>query len=168
MPCKTVAFVGRSGSGKTTLVTRLIPELKRMGLRVATLKHTHHRESFDRSNKDSWKHRQAGAEQVMLMSETELALFKSVATPPEIDEIARKWFSEFDLLVVEGFKHAPVLKVEVYRPENPKPPLYNDPAFSVDALVTNAPPPFPVPHFALDDVQGLVQWLSGRLGLGVH
>jgi molybdopterin-guanine dinucleotide biosynthesis protein B len=166
MSCKAVAFVGRSGSGKTTLITRLVPELIKLNLRVGTLKHTHHRErSFDHSGKDSWKHRQAGAGQVMLLSEVEMAVFAERDHALTIESIKKKWFSDYDLLVIEGFKNEPIFKVEVYRTENPKSPLYLDPSFSIAALVTDASPPFPVPHFALDDIDGLVKWLCGKISI---
>ena len=165
MSTKVVAFVGRSGSGKTTLITRIIPEFRKLNLRVGTLKHTHHDETFDRPKKDSWQHRKAGAEQVMLLSDVEMALFADRQPELSIEEIAAKWFAGYDLLIIEGFKHAPVLKVEVYRKENPKTPLYTDPAFTVEALVTNADPPFPVPHFSLEDTSGLVEWLAEKLDL---
>ncbi len=164
MSCKAVAFVGRSGSGKTTLITRLIPELTKLNLKVGSLKHTHQKEkSFDHSGKDSWKHRQAGAGQVMLLSEVETAIFAERDHALTIEAIKEKWFSDYDLLVIEGFKNEPILKVEVYRTANPKSPLYNDPAFSINALVTDASPPFPLPHFNFDQIDELITWILHHL-----
>lgn len=163
MPCKTIAFVGRSGSGKTRLLTRVIPKLIELNLRVGTLKHTHHVQNFDQPGKDSWAHRQAGAEQTVVVSETEAGVFLSI--PPEfsLDQIKQKWFDDYDLMIIEGFKQMPCLKVEVCRVENSKTPLYKDPSYSVDALVTDAPPPFPVPQFSFDEIEGLVKWMCNKL-----
>ena len=80
MSCRTLAFVGRSGSGKTSLILRLIPEFIKLNLRVGTLKHTHHIQSFDQPEKDSWKHRQAGSEQTVVLSDKEIGIFS--AAPP--------------------------------------------------------------------------------------
>jgi molybdopterin-guanine dinucleotide biosynthesis protein B len=165
MPCKTLAFVGRSDSGKTTLITRIIPELKKLNLRIGTVKHTHHNVTFDQPDKDSWKHRKAGAEKVLLLSEVEMALFAERDHQLSIDEMRDKWFSDCDLLIIEGFKNAPVLKVEVYRTGNPKTPLYLDPSFSIDAIVTDAPPPFPAPNFSFDEIDDLIEWLCRKLSL---
>ena len=165
MPCRTLAFVGRSGSGKTSLLIRVIPKLIKLNLRVGTLKHTHHVQSFDQPGKDSWTHRQAGAEQTVVLSDTEIGIF-SVAPPDiNIEQIKQKWFADYDLLIIEGFKHLPGLKVEVSRVENSKTPLYKDPAYSVDALVTDAAPPFPVPHFSFDETDRLVKWICSKLDI---
>jgi molybdopterin-guanine dinucleotide biosynthesis protein B len=165
MPCGTVAFVGRSGSGKTSLLIRIIPKLIKLNLRVGTLKHTHHIQSFDQPEKDSWKHRQAGAEQTVVLSDTEIGIFSAAPSDINIGQIKQKWFVDYDLLVIEGFKHLPGLKVEVYRVENSKSPLYKNPAYSVDALVTDATPPFPAPHFSFDEIDGLVEWMCNKLDL---
>jgi molybdopterin-guanine dinucleotide biosynthesis adapter protein len=167
MTCKMMAFVGRSGSGKTTLITRIIPELIKRNLRVGTIKHTHHAVTFDTQGKDSWKHRQAGSEQVMLYSETEMAFFAKTDHKLSLEEMKEKWFSDCDILIIEGFKNAPVFKVEVCRVENPKSPLYIDPSFSIDALVTDAVPPFPVPHFTFDELDKLIEWLCKKLDLNM-
>ncbi len=165
MACKTISFVGRSGSGKTGLITRLIPEFIKLNLRVGTLKHTHHAQSFDHPGKDSWTHRQAGAEQVMVLSDTEMGIFSGAPPAINIEQIKQKWFADYDLLIIEGFKQLPGLKVEVYRVENPKTPLYKDPVYSVDALVTDARPPFPVPHFSFDEIDKLVAWICDKLNI---
>ena len=165
MSCEMVAFVGRSGSGKTTLITRIIPELKKRNVRVGSLKHTHHNVTFDTPGKDSWKHRQAGSEKVLLLSEVETAFFTGRNDELSLDKIKEKWFSDCDLLIIEGFKDASVLKVEVYQVNNPKNPLYIDPSFSINAIVTDAQPPFPVPHFSFEEIGPLIEWLCTKLGL---
>ena len=165
MSCRMVAFVGRSGSGKTTLITKIIPEFKKKGLKVGTIKHTHHAAVFDTMGKDSWKHRQSGAEKVMLLSASELAFFDAREQPANLDTINKQWFSDCDILLIEGFKKSDVLKIEVYRTENRKPPLYCDPEFSVDAVITDEKGPFPVPGFAFDEIDLLIEWICKKLNI---
>jgi len=165
MTCKMVAFVGRSGSGKTTLLTKIIPEFKKRNVRVGTIKHTHHDVTFDATGKDSWKHRQSGAGKVMLLSDREMAFFSAQEQEVSLEEIRDKWFSDCDLLIIEGFKKSSVLKIEVFRTENKKTPLYCDPSFSVDAIITNAKPPFPVPHFSLNEIDKIIEWMCEKLDL---
>jgi molybdopterin-guanine dinucleotide biosynthesis protein B len=160
-----IGFVGRSGSGKTTLLTKIIPEFRKRNIRVGTIKHTHHEVMFDSIGKDSWKHRQAGAGKVMLLSDREMAFFSAQENPVDIDMMRDKWFSDCDLLIIEGFKKSSVLKIEVYRTENKKTPLYPDPDFSIDAVITDAEPPFPVPHFAFTEIDKIIDWVCGKLNL---
>ena len=118
-------LAGWSGSGKTTLMTALIPELVSRGITVSTLKHAHHAFDVDQPGKDSWRHRQAGAREVMISSQNRWALMHELrGTPePEFDELVRR-MSPVDLLLVEGFKRHPHAKIEVYRPSLGKPPLH--------------------------------------------
>src|SRR5579864_6192129 len=122
---KLFGITGASGSGKTTLITALLPVLRARGLRVSTVKHAHHGFDMDRPGKDSWQHRAAGAEEVMVVSAGRWALLREM---PDCDEIgldavlAR--MSAVDLVLVEGFGKDPLPKLEVYRPSVGKPPFY--------------------------------------------
>ena len=82
---KVVGFAGYSGAGKTTLVERLIPVLKRAGLRVSVVKHAHHKFDIDHPGKDTWRHREAGAFEVVVASDRRLALMREFETPVELD-----------------------------------------------------------------------------------
>ena len=97
-------LAGWSGSGKTTLMTALIPELVSRGITVSTLKHAHHAFDIDQPGKDSWRHRQAGAREVMIFSQNRWALMHELrgAPEPSFDELVRRMGS-VDLLLVEGF-----------------------------------------------------------------
>ena len=97
-------LAGWSGSGKTTLLTALIPELISRGVTVSTLKHAHHAFDIDQPGKDSWRHRQAGAREVMISSPNRWALMHELrgAPEPSLDELVRR-MSPVDLLLVEGF-----------------------------------------------------------------
>ena len=118
-------LAGWSGSGKTTLMTALIPELVSRGLTVSTLKHAHHAFDIDQPGKDSWRHRQAGAREVMISSQNRWALMHELRGSPEpsFEDLARQ-MSPVDLLLVEGFKRHAHPKIEVYRPSLGKPLLH--------------------------------------------
>ena len=110
-------LAGWSGSGKTTLLAGILPELVARGLRVSTIKHAHHEFDIDRPGKDSWRHRQAGASEVMVASARRWAIMHELrgATEPTLDELVAR-MSPVDLLLVEGWKRHPHPKIEVHRP----------------------------------------------------
>lgn len=97
-------LVGRSGCGKTTLMERLLPILRARGLTVSTVKHAHHGFDIDRPGKDSWRHREAGAEEVLLVSGTRWALLHEVrdTTEPLLEDLLPR-LAPVDLVLVEGF-----------------------------------------------------------------
>lgn len=118
-------ITGASGSGKTTLIAALLPVLRAQGLRVSTIKHAHHGFDMDRPGKDSWQHRAAGAEEVMVVSDGRWALLRETREREEIEldaVVAR--MSPVDLVLVEGFRKNALPKLEVYRPSLGKPPFY--------------------------------------------
>src|ERR1700675_533516 len=101
-------LAGWSGSGKTTLLTAVIPELMARGLRVSTIKHAHHDFDIDRPGKDSWRHRQAGAREVMVASARRWALMHELRgdAAPSLDELVTH-LTPVDVVIVEGFKRHP-------------------------------------------------------------
>ena len=127
-----LGFAAFSGTGKTTLLTQTIPVLKRLGLRIGLIKHSHHDFQIDDPGKDSFRLRAAGASPVMLISSHRRAIITEI-TPerePRLDEQLQLFDqSELDLILVEGFKAEPFPKIELHRPSLNKPFLYpNDPA----------------------------------------
>jgi molybdopterin-guanine dinucleotide biosynthesis protein B len=122
---KLFGIAGYSGSGKTTLMERLLPRITSLGLRVSVLKHAHHNFDVDQPGKDSFRHRQAGASEVLLASSARWVLMNELrgAREPTLAEYAAH-FSPCDLVLVEGFKHEAIPQLEVYRPANGKPPLW--------------------------------------------
>jgi molybdopterin-guanine dinucleotide biosynthesis protein B len=122
---KVLGIVGWSGSGKTTLIVQLIPELKRRGLKVATLKHAHHNFDVDEPGKDSFEHRKAGASEVIVSSALRWAHMHEVGDGKEatLAELLQR-LSPCDLALVEGFKTDRHPKLEVFRMETQKTPLY--------------------------------------------
>ena len=152
-------FVGHSNSGKTTLVEKLLPELTRRGKRVATIKHAHHKVELDNEGKDSWRYKQAGAVMSMLVTTTALQLVADAVERREPQQLAERFLGEADLVLAEGFSHAPGSKIEIMRRACGKPPRCGV-EDGLIAIVTDCPEVFPeLPHFALDDVAGLADFL---------
>ena len=123
---KVLGLTGWSGSGKTTLMAALIPRFIARGLSVSTIKHAHHGFDLDQPGKDSWRHRQAGAREVLVASSVRWALMHEVTgEEPGLPELLER-LSPVDLVIVEGYKANPHPKIEVYRPALGKPPLWPD------------------------------------------
>jgi len=148
-------FAGWSGSGKTTLIDRLVPRFTSQGLTVSLVKHAHHEFDIDQPGKDSFLHREAGCEEVLITSSARWALMHELHGAKElsVDEaIAR--ISPCDLLLIEGFKTAPIPKLEIYRRSLGKPLLHpDDPhilAIASDGALTTL-----LPHFEIDDVDDI-------------
>jgi molybdopterin-guanine dinucleotide biosynthesis adapter protein len=142
---KVIGFRGFSGSGKTTLVEQLVARLKKAGQRVSVVKHAHHAFDIDHEGKDSWRHRQAGAFEVVVASSRRLAMireFEAQAAPSVHDLIAE--LSPCDWVLVEGFKQAALPKIEVWRASTGQMAQYpHDP--QVVAICTDSPSQLPVP-----------------------
>lgn len=161
---KVVGFAGFSGSGKTQLVERLIPALKMRGLRVSVVKHAHHDFDIDHPGKDTWRHREAGAFEVVVASDRRLALMREFEQPGKltVHHMLAELYDGVDWVLVEGFKHSNLLKVEVWRPEAGKPARYPDDEFIV-AIATDGPDRLPQatlrPVLDLNDPDAVAQWL---------
>lgn len=114
---KVVGFAGYSGSGKTTLVEQLIPELRLHGLRVSVVKHAHHKFDIDHVGKDTWRHREAGAYEVAVASDRRMALMREFEQEhtPSVHELLAELDPRVDWVLVEGFKHGNLPKVEIWR-----------------------------------------------------
>lgn len=122
---KIVSVIGHKNAGKTTLVAALAHEFKRQKRRVGTIKHASHPVDVDRPDTDSWRHFHEGNADGVLVASPELRVTferRLDVTGPE--ELARRYFADMDIILVEGFKTAPIPKIEVYRKESAKAPLY--------------------------------------------
>lgn len=161
---KVVGFAGYSGAGKTTLVERLIPALKSRGQRVSVVKHAHHKFDIDHPGKDTYRHREAGAFEVVVASDQRLALMREFEQPAEltVHQLLAELYEGVDWVLVEGFKDSDLLKIEVWRAATGKPVRYVDDDFIV-ALATDSPAQLPVPTarpvFDLNDPQAVADWL---------
>ncbi len=164
-PTPIITVVGFSDAGKTTMIEKLLPELKRRGYRVGTIKHAHHGFAIDREGKDSWRHQQAGADVTAVAGPDKVAMV--VNTPIERLEDARRMISGVgvDLIIAEGFKSARMPKVEVLRHAVHANPLFlEDP--DLFALVTDVPlTPGAANGFAvfgLEDIPALADLIESR------
>jgi molybdopterin-guanine dinucleotide biosynthesis adapter protein len=148
---RVIGLAGWSGAGKTTLIVRLIPEFNRRGLSVSTIKHAHHGFDVDRPGKDSFEHRAAGAQEVLVVSAARLALMRELrgAPEPSLAELLQM-LAPVDLVLVEGFKRDAIPKIEVYREAVGKPAIHPlDP--HVVAIVGDFASGVPLPHAPIDD-----------------
>jgi molybdopterin-guanine dinucleotide biosynthesis protein B len=152
-------FVGHCDSGKTTFVERLIPELVGRGLRVAAMKHAHHRIPLDTEGKDSWRYKQAGAASSMLVTPNALQLVADMDEQREPVRLAERFLGEADIVLGEGFSLTSAPKIEVLRRERGLPPRCAM-ADGLIAMVTDCSDVYPeLPHFALDEVGALADFL---------
>jgi molybdopterin-guanine dinucleotide biosynthesis adapter protein len=162
---KTFGFAGWSGSGKTTLIEKLIPLFVKRGLRVSLIKHAHHTFDVDREGKDSYRHRQAGASEILVTSSRRWVLMHELrgAAEPSFDEQV-KHVSPCDLLLVEGYKYAPIPKLEVWRAEPGEPLLHPNDAHIV-ALASDAKVETKLPLLDLNDAERIAGFILGHLKL---
>lgn len=161
---KVIGFAGYSGSGKTTLVERLIPALKLRGLRVSVVKHAHHSFDIDHPGKDSFRHREAGAFEVVLASSRRLVLMREFERPAELSvhHLIAELYEGVDWVLVEGFKNSDLLKIEVWRAASGKPVRYPEDDF-VAAVATDSPQQLPqvtgLDVLDLNDAEAIADWL---------
>ena len=158
-----VLIVGRSDAGKTTFIEKLIPELNRLGLKVGTVKHDVHGFDIDRPGKDSFRHKQAGAQATIISSPAKLALVASTDHDHTLDEL-KQYFQGVDLILTEGYKREPRPKIEIYRPEAHPEPLCRDDA-NLIALVSDADVNLGAPRFGLEDAAGVAKFIQSHFGL---
>ncbi|MCC2096725.1 MAG: molybdopterin-guanine dinucleotide biosynthesis protein B [Hyphomicrobiales bacterium] len=157
---KVIGLAGWSGAGKTTLIERVLPVLRRRGLRVSTLKHAHHKFDMDASGKDSWRHREAGAEEVLIASAGRWALLHELREAPEpsLPDLLAK-LTPVDLVILEGWRNGRHAKIEVWREANGKPFLYPDDA-AIGGLVSDTPDcPAQMPAVHSADIEAVADLL---------
>lgn len=156
---------GWKNTGKTMLTERLVAEFVRQGLRVSTVKHAHHATEVDHPGRDSYRHREAGAGQVLVASPVRWALMTELrgAEEPPLDQLLAR-LDPCDLILIEGYKSAPHPKIETHRqaagrdllaPANP----------TIRAIASDARPDTGLPLFDLDDVAGIATFIRREVGL---
>nr|CAD6414407.1 molybdopterin-guanine dinucleotide biosynthesis protein B [Rhizobium sp. Q54] len=164
---RVFGIAGWKNSGKTGLAVRLVEEFTRRGYRISTIKHAHHDFDIDRVGADSYRHRQAGAHEVALVSGTRFAVMHELrgAPEPSFEDILAR-LSPCDLVLVEGYKREPVPKIEARRREAAKrePLAPSDPhivAIAADHLVADGS----LPVFDLDDTEAIADFIAAAAGL---
>lgn len=173
MVLKVVGFAGYSGAGKTTLVERMIPVFKQQGDRVSVVKHAHHRFDIDHPGKDTYRHREAGAFEVVVASDRRLALIREFEQSIEltVHDLIAELDPGVDWVLVEGFKHADLPKIEVWRQaqagDATRPLRYVDDSCVV-GIATDVPQALPrptsLPVFDVNDAGAVVRWLRDNPG----
>jgi len=160
MSIPIISVVGKSGSGKTTLLEKLIPELKRRGLRVATIKHhSHPGFEMDKPGKDTWRHTQAGSDMVILAAPDKIASIQRIDHELGLDEIA-SWVKDCNIILTEGFKRAGKPSLEVVRAITGLELLCDKE--QLFAIATDTPLDIDVHKFDLQDADGIVDLIIER------
>ncbi|HMA90920.1 MAG TPA: molybdopterin-guanine dinucleotide biosynthesis protein B [Burkholderiales bacterium] len=162
---KVFGFAGYSGSGKTTLIEQLIPRFVRRGVRVSLIKHAHHTFDVDQPGKDSYRHRHAGAGEVLVTSSRRWVLMHELHGEPEPSfEEQMKHLSPCDLVLIEGFKFAPIPKLEVWRAVTGEPLLHpNDP--HIVAVASDAKVDTRLPLLDLNDGERIANFILTEVRL---
>ena len=162
---KVFGVAAYSGSGKTTLIENLVPLMVARGLRVSVIKHAHHAFDVDRPGKDSYRHRQAGAGEVLVSSGARWALMHELKneSEPELPALLER-LAPCDLVLVEGFKKQPIPKIEVHRAAAGRPLLFPEDPHIV-ALATDARLDSALPTFRLEDYAGIAGFMLTYLRL---
>lgn len=158
---------GWKNSGKTGLAVRLVAEFTRRGYRISTIKHAHHDFDIDKVGADSFRHREAGAHEVTIVSGTRFAIMHELrgAPEPSFEEILAR-IAPCDLVLIEGYKREPVPKIEARRLEsaNREPLAPGDPhivAIAADHAVEGSA----IPVFDLDDTMAIADFIAEKVGL---
>lgn len=160
---QVIGFAGWSGSGKTSLIERVIALLTERGLKVSLIKHAHHAFDIDHAGKDSWRHRRAGCGEVLVSSRRRWSLIHELDDAPELSlEVLLGKLSPCDLVLVEGFKHAPIPKIEVRRTAVREPLLFpGDP--HIVAVATDAPLETALPQLDINDAAAVADFIVARM-----
>jgi len=156
-----VSIVGKSDSGKTTLIERLIPEIKRRGYRVASVKHDTHGFEIDREGKDSFRHKKAGAAISLISSPEKVALVADVDRDLTLAELRERFISNVDLLISEGYYRDSQPKIEVFRKEAHGEPLCTENDHLI-AFASDEPLDRGVPCFGLDEIERIADFIEEK------
>lgn len=161
-----IGVVGWKNSGKTTLVERLVTHFVAGGLVVSTVKHTHHSADLDSPGKDTYRHRAAGAREVVLASSARFAILHELrdAPEPELHALLAR-MDPADLVIVEGFKRFPHRKIEVHRAERATPLLARDDRSIIAVASNERHLDLDVPVLPLDDIPAIAAFIAERLEL---
>jgi molybdopterin-guanine dinucleotide biosynthesis protein MobB len=156
-----ICLIGTSNSGKTTLLIRLIGILKQRGFRVGTIKHHPHLFDIDQKGKDSWRHRQAGADATVITAPSQTAFIRKTDSQLPPQEIINHYLNDMDLILIEGFKHSSFPKIEVHRVEQRSNLICRGekPDSQLIAVASNRPWDIDVPVFPLEAADKLADFI---------
>ncbi|HNU91350.1 MAG TPA: molybdopterin-guanine dinucleotide biosynthesis protein B [Spirochaetota bacterium] len=157
-----LSIVGRSGSGKTTLIEKLIGHFNERDRKIAIIKHLRHDFDMDRPGKDTWRYREAGCPGVAITNDRECALVERLDRPTGSVEVALRFFSGYDIVLIEGDKEADVFKIEVVG-DSAEPPLFAGEIGNIVAVVSDRLLSKDLPCFTRDDASGVGRFIEGLL-----
>ncbi|WP_170350679.1 molybdopterin-guanine dinucleotide biosynthesis protein B [Ruegeria atlantica] len=162
---KVYGVTGWKNAGKTGLMERLVTEITGRGFTVSTLKHAHHNVDVDQPGTDSYRHRVAGASEVLLASGQRVAIMQELRGVPEppLNELLER-LSPVDLVLIEGFKSEAHPKVEAYRAEAANPLMAPENA-TIRAVASDTPLDVAVPVFDLNDTAAIADFILQEVGL---
>jgi molybdopterin-guanine dinucleotide biosynthesis protein B len=163
---KVFGFAAYSDNGKTTLIENLLPLLVARGLKVSVVKHAHHGFDIDQPGKDSYRHRKAGASEVLISSDVRWALMHELRgeSGPRLASLLQT-LTPCDLVLVDGFKKEPIPKMEVHRAAAGTPLLFPDDP-NIVAMASDATIKTSLPCYRLDDHAAISGFLLKHLGMG--
>jgi molybdopterin-guanine dinucleotide biosynthesis protein B len=158
-----ISIVGYSDAGKTTLVEKLVPELRKKGHRVGTVKHSDHEPEFDKEGKDSWRHFNAGADAVVVASSEKVAIIRKNESRLKDSHAQLSFLSNYltdmDVIIAEGYKHSKYPKIEVYRSVTNETPLCKN-NITIAAIVTDADIQVDLPRFGLNEIEKISDFIE--------
>jgi molybdopterin-guanine dinucleotide biosynthesis protein B len=157
-----LALIGKPNCGKTTLIEKLIPALADQGVRVGTIKHHHGDIQMDTPGKDTWRHKQAGAQVVLLSSPVGIGLIQDTAGDTPVEDLVSRYFQEVDLVIAEGYKWSTLPKIEVFRSTVYDEPM-QEPGKSIIAMVSDVEIRQDLPWFKYDDIGSLVEFILEKI-----
>ena len=158
-----VSIVSKKGSGKTTLLEKLIPELKRRGYRVGTVKHDTHGFNIDHEGKDTYRHKACGAEAVMISSPWKLSFIKDSTEDLPLDKLVSMYMTDLDIVLTEGYMRANMPQVEVFRSGVHETPLHaKGKENTLIAVMSDIPMDLGVPNLNIDDFRTLADLIEDR------
>ncbi len=155
-----LCLVGKSDSGKTTLIEKLLVELKGRGYRVATIKHDTHSFDVDHPGKDSWRHREAGADAVVISSPKRVFVTRNLDAPLHLEQIRDEYLASYDLILAEGFKRSNERKIEVHRSARSDELICNPVDDKLVAVASDESWDIPVPVFHIDDANAIASFIE--------
>lgn len=164
-----ISIVSKKQSGKTTLLEKLIPELKRRGYRVGTVKHDTHGFDIDHEGKDTYRHKACGAEAVLISSPWKLSFIKDSTEDLALEQLVARYMADLDIILTEGYKRANMPQVEVFRSDAHEKPLHvKSEKNSLIAVMSDTPIDLGVPNFGLDDILALADLIEERFLRPTH
>ena len=158
-----ISIISKKNSGKTTLLEKLIPVIRGRGYRLGTVKHDTHGFDIDHEGKDTWRHKAAGAESVLISSPWKLSLIKDTDQDWSLTDLVTTYMADLDVVLTEGYKKADMPQVEVFRSAAHKTPLHSkNESNSLIAVMSDTPVDLGVANFDINDVEALADLIEEK------